>query len=227
MKEKISRKCHRTKVIKDDFESSTKIQYLQPIFAGFRSSNENLPFKTTTAESLSHHEVQYIYDRALQLGQVITAPMPEIPLDVSEDIASLSTETDLHRILSRIVLFISERIKVNLMKYNLTILIYLMRMTTVITYILAKQLGVRPDADNHWTLRDYASSRCAQMIFLRTFHNERLPLVIDYGVLDGLCEMDQKIIGELVFPIIRALGGQIVKSCENPLLSPIDKITIN
>ncbi|CAF0983928.1 unnamed protein product [Adineta steineri] len=62
--------------------------------------------------------------------------------------------------------------------------------------------------------------------FLETFHNERLPLVIDYGVLDGLCEMDQKIIGELVFPIIRALGDQIVKSCENPLLSPIDKITI-
>ncbi len=30
--------------------------------------------------------------------------------------------------------------------------------------ILAKQLCPRPDTDNHWALRDYAASRCAQMV---------------------------------------------------------------
>jgi len=30
-------------------------------------------------------------------------------------------------------------------------------------------------------------------IFLRTFHNERLPLVTHYGALVGLCEMGQEV----------------------------------
>ena len=34
----------------------------------------------------------------------------------------------------------------------------------VMSCILAKQLCARPDADNHWALRDYAASRCAQMV---------------------------------------------------------------
>jgi len=150
------------------------------------------------------------------------------------------------------------------MQYNLAILIYLMRMTSallenkslycekylhqlfpaIMSCILAKQLCARPDTDNHWALRDYAASRCAQMvkmfsasihglrnrivrIFLRTFHSERLPLVTHYGALVGLCEMGQETIEELVFPIIRALGDRIVKSLENPSLSSIDKITID
>ena len=49
-----------------------------------------------------------------------------------EAIASLSSETGLHQILPRIVLFISEGVKVNLMQYNLAILIYLMRMTSAL-----------------------------------------------------------------------------------------------
>ena len=53
-------------------------------------------------------------------------------LFVQEAIASLSSETGLHQILPRIVLFISEGVKVNLMQYNLAILIYLMRMTSAL-----------------------------------------------------------------------------------------------
>ena len=44
--------------------------------------------------------------------------------------ASLASETGLHQIVPRLVLFISEGVKVNLMQYNLAILIYLMRMTS-------------------------------------------------------------------------------------------------
>ncbi|CAF3598375.1 unnamed protein product [Rotaria sp. Silwood1] len=342
---KFTRKCRRTKMITEDFESAMKMRYLEPI-VGFRLSNGNLPFKTTTAAGSSHREVQCIDDHELQLDQVITAPLPKVPLDISirthwlaiegkqptinenpeiiskadltadsldpmksltkkrynldaskiktsnphelsleqqiyykeiteacvgseeqkrtEAIASLSTETGLHQILPRIVLFISEGVKINLMQYNLAILIYLMRMTSalldnkslycekylhqlfpaIMSCILAKQLCARPDTDNHWALRDYAASRCAQMvkmfsanihglrnrivrIFLRTFHSERLPLVTHYGALVGLCEMGQETIEELVFPIIRTLGERIIKYLENPSLSSIDKITID
>ncbi|CAF1446762.1 unnamed protein product [Adineta ricciae] len=342
---KFTRKCRRTKMITEDFESAMKMRYLEPS-VGYRLSNGNLPFKTTTTAGMSHREVQCIDDHEIHLDQVIAAPMPKLPLDVSirthwlaiegkqptinenpeiiskvdqttdsldpmksltkkrynldaskiktsnphelsleqqiyykeiteacvgseeqkrqEAIASLSSETGLHQILPRIVLFISEGVKVNLMQYNLAILIYLMRMTSalldnkslycekylhqlfpaIMSCILAKQLCARPDADNHWALRDYAASRCAQMvkmfsanihglrkrivrIFLRTFNSERLPLVTHYGALVGLCEMGQETIEELLFPIIRTLGDRIVRTLENPSLSPIDKITVD
>lgn len=82
-------------------------------------------------------------------------------------------------------------------------------------------------------------------IYLRTFHNERLPLVTHYGALIGLCEMGKEVrsidrlmeiepihsvpsfqmIEEMVFPIIRIIGDRIVKLTENPPVSPMDKIT--
>lgn len=41
-------------------------------------------------------------------------------------------ETGLHQILPRLVLFISEGVKINLVQHNLAILIYLMQMTNAI-----------------------------------------------------------------------------------------------
>lgn len=86
-------------MITEDFESAMKMRYLevkkkinkssnlfiylfQPI-VGFRLSNGNLPFKTTTAAGTNHREVHCIDDHELQLDQVICAPLPKIPLDVS------------------------------------------------------------------------------------------------------------------------------------------------
>jgi transcription initiation factor TFIID subunit 6 len=45
-----------------------------------------------------------------------------------EAIESLTNETGLHQILPRLVLFISEGVKINLIQHNLAILIYLMKM---------------------------------------------------------------------------------------------------
>ncbi|CAF4075098.1 unnamed protein product, partial [Adineta steineri] len=36
--------------------------------------------------------------------------------------------------------------------------------SAIILSIIAKQLCVRPDADNHWAVRNYAPSRLAQMV---------------------------------------------------------------
>jgi len=319
-------------------------RYLEPI-VGFRLSNGNVPFRSTNVPNSSYRDVQCLDDHELPLDQVITGPLPKLPLDISirthwlaiegkqptinenpeiiskadltadsldpmksltkkrynldaskikssnphelsleqqiyykeiteacvgsdepkrqEAMASLASETGLHQIVPRLVLFISEGVKVNLMQYNLAILIYLMRMTSsllenkslycekylhqlfpaVMSCILAKQLCARPEADNHWALRDYAAVRSALMvkmfssnihglrnrimrIFLRTFNNERLPLVTHYGALIGLCEMGKEMIEELVFPIIRTLGDRIMKITENPSISQIDKITV-
>ncbi|CAF1489438.1 unnamed protein product [Adineta steineri] len=205
---KFTRKCRRTKMTIDDFQSTMT----------------NTIFRTTTVAGLSHHEVQCIDDHKLQLDQVITAPMPKIPLDIStrthwltiegkqstinenleiiskadlttvsfdpETIASLLTETSLHQILSQIVLFICEGVQINLMQYNIAISIYLMRMTSALSPNYFQLLC-------HLFIHDLRNR--IVRILIQTFHSERLPLV-------GLCEMDQKTIDELLFSIIRALG---------------------
>lgn len=262
---KFTRKCRRTKMITEDFESAMKLRYLEPI-VGYRLTNGESPFRTVTAPGLGHREVQCIDDHELQLDQVISGPLPKIPLDVSirahwlaiegkqptinenpeiipkadvngdaldpmksqtkkrynlesskiktsnphelsleqqiyykeiteacvgsdekkrsEAIASLTSETGLHQIVPRLVLFISEGVKINLVQCNLAILIYLMRMTNallenksvycekylhqlfpaVMSCILAKQLCPKPDTENHWALRDYAAGRSSYMV---------------------------------------------------------------
>ncbi|CAF0772396.1 unnamed protein product [Adineta steineri] len=77
---KFTRKCHRTKMTIDDFEST--MTNTKPVVE-FRLSNGNLPFKATTVAGLSHRKVQCINDHELQLDQVITASMPKIPSDIS------------------------------------------------------------------------------------------------------------------------------------------------
>jgi hypothetical protein len=58
--------------------------------------------------------------------------IPNLNIFFKEAIASLAVETGLHQILPRLVLFISEGVKVNLLQNNLAILIYLMRMTNAL-----------------------------------------------------------------------------------------------
>jgi hypothetical protein len=50
---------------------------------GFRLSNGNLPFKTTTIIGSNHREVQCIDDHEVQLEQMINASIPKLPLDIS------------------------------------------------------------------------------------------------------------------------------------------------
>ena len=69
--------------------------------------------------------------RSVTSGSFRTAAQ-QIRCSLQEAIASLATETGLHQIVPRLVLFISEGVKVNLMQYNLAILIYLMRMTSAL-----------------------------------------------------------------------------------------------
>lgn len=91
-------------MITEDFESAMKLRYLevnfnqcylkstrirsstklifQPI-VGYRLTNGESPFRTVTAPGLGHREVQCIDDHELQLDQVISGPLPKIPLDVS------------------------------------------------------------------------------------------------------------------------------------------------
>ncbi|XP_033101331.1 transcription initiation factor TFIID subunit 6-like, partial [Anneissia japonica] len=100
-----------------------------------------------------------------------------------EALQSLATDPGLYQMLPRFSAFISEGVKVNVVQNNLALLIYLMRMVkavmdntslylekylhelvpAVLTCIVSKQLCQRPDTDNHWALRDFASRLMASI----------------------------------------------------------------
>lgn len=85
--------------------------------------------------------------------------------------------------LPRMCTFIAEGVKVNVVQNNLALLIYLMRMVkalldnpslflekylhelipSVASCIVSRSLCMRPELDNHWALRDFASRLMAQI----------------------------------------------------------------
>ncbi|CAF1482082.1 unnamed protein product [Adineta steineri] len=108
---------------------------LVEVIVGFCLSNGNLLFKTITT-GLYHREFQCVNEYELQLNQeqqIYYKEITEVCVGSEEQkrqetIAGLSTGTTLHPILSQIVVFIYEDVKV-----NLTILISSMRMTSALS----------------------------------------------------------------------------------------------
>ncbi|RWS18882.1 transcription initiation factor tfii-D-like protein, partial [Leptotrombidium deliense] len=164
----------------------------------------------------------------------------------SEALQSLTGDSGLHQMLPRLCTFISEGVKVNVVQNNLALLIYLMRMVkallenqtlylekylheiipTVITCIVSKQLCMRPDIDNHWALRDFASRLLAQVcknfntstnniqtritrLLSRALDNEKLPLSSQYGALSALCELGSEVQRAFVYKRLAMIGEKI------------------
>ena len=93
----------------------------------------------------------------------------------------------------------------------------------VTTCIVARQLCARPDVDNHWALRDFASRLMANIcknfntstnniqtritrMFAENLRAERSPLVSYYGAIAGLQELGPEVIKVLIVPIIKAVS---------------------
>lgn len=74
---------------------------------------------------------------------------------------------------------------------------------SVATCIVSRQLCMRPELDNHWALRDFASRLMAQIcknfntstnnvqtritrMFSRALHNDKTPLASLYGAVEGM-----------------------------------------
>ena len=102
----------------------------------------------------------------------------------SEALNSLSTDPSLHQLLPRFVLFISEGVRLNLVQFNMPLLIHLMRMTkslvenksiylekylheilpSIISCQLSKQICARPEIDNHYALREFCARLIGQIV---------------------------------------------------------------
>jgi transcription initiation factor TFIID subunit 6 len=100
-----------------------------------------------------------------------------------EALSSLEHDPGLHALVPRLAVFISEGVKINIVQQNLALLIYIMRMVkamldnqtlylqpylhlvvpAVTSCIVSRMLCSKPEVDNHWALRVFASKILATL----------------------------------------------------------------
>ena len=194
--------------------------------------------ETVNVKQLATHELSV--EQQLYYKEITEACVGSDEGRRAEALQSLACDPGLHQMLPRLCTFIAEGVRVNVVQHNLAILIYLMRMVksllenqslflekylhelipAVTTCIVSKQLCTRPDVDNHWALRDFASrlmsaisknfhsstnniqTRITRM-FAEAMRAEKAPLVSFYGAIAGLHEMGTEVIKVFILPHIK------------------------
>lgn len=182
----------------------------------------------------------------------------------TEAFESLKVDTGLNVMLPRLCNFISEGVRVNVGRNNFAMLIYLMRMCKslvdnsnlrletylhellppIITCIVSKQLCTRPDVDNHWALREYASRLLCQVcrsfntgnnqlrstvtkLLSSTLVREETPLTTYFGALFFLGELGLESIVNFILPCVKAASERLQSILEvnsTSQVSSVDKI---
>ncbi|XP_077515585.1 transcription initiation factor TFIID subunit 6-like isoform X2 [Amblyomma americanum] len=214
--------------------------------------------ETVRVKQLATHELSV--EQQLYYKEITEACVGSDDSRRAEALQSLASDPGLHQMLPRLCTFISEGVKVNVVQNNLAFLIYLIRMVkalldnqtlylekylhelipSVATCIVSRQLCTRPDVDNHWALRDFASRLMAQIcknfntstnnvqtrvtrMFSRALQNDKMPLASHYGAVSGLAELGPEVVRSFVLPRVRALGEKLRQGLEEPGVSPADK----
>ncbi len=200
--------------------------------------------ETVSVKQLAKHELSV--EQQLYYKEITEACVGSDEPRRAEALQSLACDPGLHQMLPRLCTFIAEGVRVNVVQHNLAILIYLMRMVksllenqtlflekylhelipAVITCLVAKQLCTRPDQDNHWALRDFASrlmtnicenfntstnniqTRTTRM-FSESIKSDKTPLVSCYGALAGLQQLGPEVIKSIVIPQLRNLSARL------------------
>ena len=199
--------------------------------------------ETVKLKQLATHELSV--EQQLYYKEITEACVGSDEGRRSEALTSLTYDSGLHQMLPRLCTFISEGVKVNVVQNNLALLIYLMRMVkavldnnslylekylhelipTIVTCIVSKQLCLRPDADNHWALRDFAARLLAQTSkayntatnsiqvrltrILTKAIDSGVPLSSAYGAFSALCELGVDVQRTLVLKRIKVIGDRI------------------
>lgn len=164
-----------------------------------------------------------------------------------EALVNLSTDTGLYQLLPYFSNFIAEGIKVNISQRKLNMLKFLMKMAkaladnsniylekclhelvpAILSCLLGKQLCMRPEAEDHWSVRDFAAKIVA--IFCKKFSNPSNSLQtrviriyskalldttkglsIHYGSVMGLVELGQDAVTSVVIPKLK-WESQLIK----------------
>ncbi|XP_037090119.1 LOW QUALITY PROTEIN: transcription initiation factor TFIID subunit 6-like [Pollicipes pollicipes] len=215
--------------------------------------------ETVSVKQLAQHELSV--ELQLYYKEITEACVGSDESRRAEALQSLSSDPGLHQMLPRLCNFIFEGVKVNVVQFNLALLIYLMRMVkalldnqtlylekylhelipSVASCILSRQLCARPEADNHWALRDFASRLLAQIcknfntstnnmqtrvtrLFTGCLQGDKAPLAAHYGALAGLSELGPEVIKAFVMPQLKPMGARLEQLAEAATISPADKL---
>ncbi|CAH1368277.1 unnamed protein product [Tenebrio molitor] len=216
--------------------------------------------ETVQIKQLATHELSV--EQQLYYKEITEACVGSDEARRAEALQSLASDPGLHEMLPRMCTFIIEGVRVNVVQNNLALLIYLMRMVkalldnqslylekylhelipSVTTCIVSKQLCMRPELDNHWALRDFASRLMSQICknfntstnniqtrITRMFTNalqqsDKVPLSSLYGALEGLSELGAEVIRIFIIPKLKLIGARIETYLQGSITSNIDKI---
>lgn len=113
---------------------------------------------------------------------------------------------------------------------------------SVSTCIVSRQLCMRPELDNHWALRDFASRLMAQIcknfntstnnvqtrvtrMFSKALYDEKTPLSSLYGAVEGLSELGAEVIKVFIVPRIKHISERLEAAMESwPPIGNVDRI---
>lgn len=230
-----------------------------PVKSNASKLMKNKHVETVKVKQLATHELSV--EQQLYYKEITEACVGSDESRRAEALQSLASDPGLHQMLPRLCTFIAEGVRVNVVQNNLALLIYLMRMVkalldnqtlylekylhelipSVATCIVSRQLCMRPDVDNHWALRDFASRLMAQIcknfntstnsiqtritrMFSKALQNDKAPLASHYGAIAGLSEMGHEVVKSFIVPRIKLEGDRIHQCLDGPVLSNIDKI---
>ncbi|XP_017956498.1 transcription initiation factor TFIID subunit 6 [Drosophila navojoa] len=214
--------------------------------------------ETIHVKQLATHELSV--EQQLYYKEITEACVGSDEPRRAEALQSLGSDPGLHEMLPRMCTFIAEGVKVNVVQNNLALLIYLMRMVralldnpslflekylhelipSVMTCIVSKQLCMRPELDNHWALRDFASRLMAQIcktfntltnnlqtrvtrIFSKALQNDKTHLSSLYGSIAGLSELGGEVIKVFIIPRLKFISERIEPHLLGTSMSNTDK----
>ncbi|XP_056642753.1 transcription initiation factor TFIID subunit 6 [Diorhabda sublineata] len=215
--------------------------------------------ETVEIKQLATHELSV--EQQLYYKEITEACVGSDEARRAEALQSLASDPGLHEMLPRMCTFIIEGVRVNVVQNNLALLIYLMRMVkalldnqslylekylhelipSVTTCIVSKQLCMRPELDNHWALRDFASRLMAQIcknfntstnniqtrvtrMFTNALQQDKVPLSSLYGALQGLSELGTEVTRIFILPKVKNIGSRIENYLEGNSTSNMEKI---
>ena len=161
-------------------------------------------------------------------------------------LSSLANDPGLYQLLPQFTNYVTEGIKVNVSQRKLNVLKHLLKMVrsllenpslslekylhelipSIFTCLINKQVCLRPEAEDHWSLRDAAAriianickkysnsvnniqSRVTRMLS-QALNNTTQGLAVHYGALACLIELGQDAIVSLVLPRLKQEGALI------------------
>ena len=166
-----------------------------------------------------------------------------------EALSSLSSDPGLYQLLPQFSTYITEGIKVNMSQRKLHVLKYLLKMVKalldnptlslerclhellppVLSCLINKQVCLRPEAEDHWFLRDQAAKIVVEVckkysntanriqtritrVLLQALNNNTQGLAVHYGAIAALIELGQECIVTLVLPRLKKESKYIESS---------------